>query len=247
MRRVMLGSMASVMGFLLAGCGDFWPGKPQPAVPVTLGTEAGFLAAYGSKCAACHGDNGRSGAARPLNDPLYLAITPKTAFAQAVGHGQGTLMPAYLAETGGPWSDERLDAFVDDVYTFWGDAARFEGQQLPQHAPSPGNAEKGASSFATWCGACHGDDGAGLDAPSTAEGVVNGHSVINRFYLQLISDQGLRSAVIFGHEEYGMPSFRGPFPGRGDDGLDEDTINDITAWLISHRVTPASQASEATP
>ena len=243
MRRIILHALAFAAPLGLAGCGDFWPGKPKPSTPVTLGTLEGFNSVYSAKCAACHGDNGRLGAARPLNDPLYLAITPKDAFARAVGHGQGRLMPAYLSEQGGPWDADRLERFVDDVYAFWGEPDRFKGEDLPGYAMAQGDATAGGQAFATWCGACHGADGAGLEAVP-ANGV-NGHSVVDNNYLNLISDQGLRSAVIFGHEEYGMPSFRGPFPGRGDASLDEKTINDITAWLIGHRRTSAEQASEA--
>ena len=35
-----------------------------------------FGTLYGQYCAGCHGADGRLGAARPLNDPVYLALVP---------------------------------------------------------------------------------------------------------------------------------------------------------------------------
>ena len=234
----------ALLGMLaLSGCGE-WPGKPQVSIAAAPGTEAGFQSMYALQCAACHGDSGRSGAARPLNDPLYLSITPKSEFSQAVGHGQGILMPGYLKEEGGPWQPDILADFVDDLYLAWGDDLAHQGEQLPAHDIGNGDAARGAASFATWCGACHGADGAGLKSEPTGEGVVDGHSVVDQDYLRLISDRGLRSAVVFGHPEYKMPSYRGPFPGQGDRMMDEQAIDDITAWLISQRVTVTQQATK---
>src|SRR6185295_15369486 len=64
--------LVALMIFALAtGC-DRLPGKPtaqerwQPATEVT-----DFSRLYAANCAGCHGADGRLGAARPLNDPLY--------------------------------------------------------------------------------------------------------------------------------------------------------------------------------
>ena len=160
MKHHLLGGCVIAM-LALAGCGE-WPGKPRATVAAAPGTEAGFQSMYALHCAACHGDNGRSGAARPLNDSLYLSITPKSEFSKAVGHGQGILMPGYLSEQGGPWQPDILADFVDDLYRVWSDELAHQGEALPAHAIGAGDVSRGAKSFATWCGACHGADGAGL-------------------------------------------------------------------------------------
>ena len=60
-----------------------------------------------------HGADGRLGAARPLNDPLYLALastaTLRTMIAQGV---PGTSAPAFAQQAGGPLTDKQIDALV---------------------------------------------------------------------------------------------------------------------------------------
>ena len=57
-----------------AGC-DRLPGKPTPEERWKPATEiTDFSQLYAQNCAGCHGADGRLGAARPLNDPLYLAL-----------------------------------------------------------------------------------------------------------------------------------------------------------------------------
>ena len=228
-------SIAAV--FVLAGCGD-WPGKPVAVVAPAAGSREAFDANYAVQCAACHGANGTNGGARPLNDPLYLAVIPEESFLAAVAHGQGILMPAYAAAEGGPWDKAALKTFVDGAYRFWGSSGGLDAATqgpLPSYALADGNAQAGAAVFASWCGACHGSDGAGLAGAAPGPEAVDGGSVVDSFYLRLISDQGLRSAVLFGHADLGMPAYRGPFPGHGEAMLDEESINNITAWLKSRK------------
>lgn len=247
--RVMIGSLIAVAW--LGGCGDFWPGKPKPVTDPVEASRIGFMNLYTENCSACHGHNGKLGAARPLNDPLYLSIMSKASFTKAVGHGQGILMPAYLVSEGGPMTEAELDTFVDDVYTYWGTSDDKNSNSSTPSYEGPGSSAEdvgpGGKAFATWCGACHGQDGKGLGDEKPIDGAVNGHSVVDEFYLRLISDQGIRSAVIFGHPEYGMPSYRGPFPGQKDKTLDEDSINEIVAWLLAQRVSVKTQAQEVNP
>src|SRR3989442_1239519 len=56
------------------GC-DRLPGKPALAERWTPAMEVtDFSRLYAQNCSGCHGADGRLGAARPLNDPLYLAL-----------------------------------------------------------------------------------------------------------------------------------------------------------------------------
>lgn len=203
----------------LSGCGD-WPGTPVAMVAPAVGSHEAFDATYALHCAACHGHNGIHGAARPLNDPLYLSITPKSAFAAATAHGAGVLMPAFASSEGGPLDEAAIATFVDGVYSFWG-TQQDTSESVPQYASTDGDPSRGATAFESWCGACHGADGA-----------LEGHSVVDPFYLQLMSEQAVRSAIIFGRPSLGMPSFQGPFPFKGEAQLDAKTLNDITAWLL---------------
>ena len=41
-------------------------------------------------------------------------------------------------------------------------------------------------------------------------------SVVDESYLLLVSDQALRSTVLFGRIDLGCPSYLGPYPGQPD-------------------------------
>src|SRR5262245_59760515 len=66
--------VAVVLLALATGC-DRLPGKPTPEDRWKRATEVtDFSQLYALNCSGCHGADGRLGAARPLNDPLYLAL-----------------------------------------------------------------------------------------------------------------------------------------------------------------------------
>ena len=229
--RILLVLLAS----FVFGC-EKWPGKPVSNVVPAEGSRESFAANYALHCAACHGPNGIDGAARPLNDSLYLALTPRANFMEAITHGTGALMPAYAASEGGPWDSAALETFVNSIYSYWGEG-KIAGSDAPVYASTAGDPLRGEVAFASWCGACHGNDGAGLGEALPSSDAVDGHSIVDPFYLQLVSQQGLRSAVIFGRPSLGMPSYEGPFPGKGSARLDETTLSDITAWLLKRKAT----------
>ena len=85
----------------LAGC-DAMPGRPQPADHPSLPSEVtDFAALYGQTCAGCHGTDGRLGAARPLNDPIYLALVPRDRLRTIIAQGvPGTAMPGFAPAAG---------------------------------------------------------------------------------------------------------------------------------------------------
>jgi cytochrome c oxidase cbb3-type subunit III len=87
---------------VLTGC-DVMPGRPQPADRPVLPSEVtAFTALYGQYCAGCHGADGGLGAARPLNDPVYLALIPQERLRNIIAQGvPGTAMPAFAAGAGG--------------------------------------------------------------------------------------------------------------------------------------------------
>ena len=58
--------------------------------------------------------------------------------------------------------------------------------------------------------------------------------MINPDYLALVSDQALRTAVIVGRSDLGMPDWRAYTPGRP---MSSQEISDVVAWLASHRQT----------
>src|SRR6185295_19926252 len=89
-----------LLGWVM-GC-DRLPGKPtqeerwRPAAEVT-----DFSQLYAQNCSGCHGADGRFGAARPLNDPLYLAVANADVLRQVTAKGvSGTAMPPFADKAG---------------------------------------------------------------------------------------------------------------------------------------------------
>ena len=213
-----------VMALGAAGC-DTLPGKPKAADRNPLPSQVmGFAALYGSNCAACHGAEGRLGASRPLNDPLYLALIPRERLRRVVADGiPGTLQPAFGSSAGGTLTDAQIDALVGGIVDRWGKAAPGKAAALPPYAAAGGDAARGRAVYATACAGCHGPDG---------KGGPKGGAVADASYLALVSDQYLRTTVIAGRIDLGMPDWRGYTPGQP---LTERQISDVVAWLVAQR------------
>jgi hypothetical protein len=56
--------------------------------------------------------------------------------------------------------------------------------------------------------------------------------VVSSDYLHLVSDQYLRSVVIAGRPELGMPNYQQLVPNKP---MSPEEISDVVAWLVSHR------------
>src|SRR5262249_47123637 len=230
------------LGIILAiGC-DRLPGKPTPEERWKRTTEVtDFSQLYALNCSGCHGADGRLGAARPLNDPLYLALvsdaTLRTMIAQGV---PGTAAPALAQQVGGPLTDKQIDILLEGMRSRWGKAENFKNVALPPYSlqdasakdSRPGDTQRGAATYQTYCAQCHGKDGSG--GPK-------GGAVVDPAYLALVSDQALRTAVIVGRSDLGMPDWRANVSGRP---MSPQEISDVVAWLASHRQT-ASIASKS--
>jgi cytochrome c oxidase cbb3-type subunit III len=212
---------------LAAGCsGAPSPGRPTVAeVPVRPESVLAFSTLYGQNCAGCHGASGRMGAALSLNNPVYLAIVPDSVLRRVVAYGvRGTSMPAFSLNAGGALTDAQIDTLVAGMRARWGRSDALAGVTAPRYATSgPGDTERGARVYATFCASCHGPDGTGGE---------RGHSVVDDSYLALVSDQGLRTVAIVGRPELGMPDWREDVKGRP---MTEQEITDVVAWLVAQR------------
>lgn len=225
-----------ISALALTGCDWHLPGKPIKPVELEVGSRAHFDRVYFVHCLGCHGPEGRNGPARPLNDPMYLSLISNETFEHVVENGHGALMPGFKKTPFGGLSSDEIATFTKSIKTFWGDSKKVE-PDLPSYAqPSgAGDLRSGKATFALFCGSCHGDDGAGKEGGAG--------SVVNRFYLDLVSDQALRSTVIFGRTDLGCPTFLGPYPGQPEGRrLTSAEIDDVTAWLVSNRVSISQEA-----
>jgi len=218
-------AVAMLLALSLAGC-DLLPGRAgardqREAAPTQVAT---FHALYSQQCAGCHGRDGRLGAARPLNDAVYLALVPAPRLRQAIAEGvPGTAQPAFAKSAGGALTDEQIDALVQGLLATWARPGATQGVTVPPYAAKPGDPERGSAVYTAACAGCHGEDGRG--GPKA-------RSVVDPSYLALVSDQHLRTTVIAGRADIGMPDWRGQIAGRA---LSPAEISDVVAWLVTKR------------
>ncbi len=214
----------------LVGC-DVVPGRPKPDARELAPSEViVFDTLYARNCAGCHGRDGRLGAARALNDPVYLALVSPERVRQVIAIGvPGTAQPAFALDAGGSLTDQQIDVLVRGIEDRWRRPDAVVLQEIPPYdaarATSRGdaNAERGRVVFAGACASCHGD--AGGDGP-------RGGSVTDPSYLVLVSDQHLRTTVIAGRSDLGMPDWRGA---GGTAPLTPQQVSDVVAWLVAQR------------
>lgn len=195
-----------------------------------------FATLYGHNCAGCHGEHGQNGAAISLANPVYLATASEADLKRVIAGGvKGTPMPAFAKSAGGTLTDQQIDALTKGMLKAWSDPSQLGGMKPPPYASSAqGDAAHGQTAFSTYCGRCHGNDGAG-----NAEKHVG--SVVDPTYLALVSDQGLRSVIIGGQPVQGMPDWKSEKMGEATHVLTDQEITDIVAWLASHRVQTPGQ------
>jgi cytochrome c oxidase cbb3-type subunit 3 len=225
----------------LAGC-DGLPGHPSARDEVVRPDQVlDFKTLYKENCSGCHGADGKGGASIALRDPVYLAIADDAAIRNvAAGGVAGTQMPPFAQSKGGMLTDEQIGVLVKGIRA-WGladnpraDVSRTDVPRdgLPPYATqSPGDPQRGAAVYATFCARCHGANG---------QGGKGGSSIAGGAYLSLVSDQYLRTIVIAGRPELGAPDWRGNVTGRAMTAVE---ISDVVAWLASQR--PPSQRSNS--
>jgi cytochrome c oxidase cbb3-type subunit 3/ubiquinol-cytochrome c reductase cytochrome c subunit len=201
-----------------------------------------FSTLYQANCAACHGVNGRNGAAISLANPVYLAIAGEDTVRQIAAKGvAGKLMPPFAKSAGGMLTDQQINVLAHGMVQQWSKADLLAGQSVPQYSSTtPGDAARGLQAFGTFCARCHGLNGEGTSGDSKSGKV---GSIVDASYLALISDQGLRSITIAGRPDEGMPDWRTD----ADQPLTDQQVTDIVAWLASKRTTTPGQVYPTQP
>jgi cytochrome c oxidase cbb3-type subunit III len=228
LRRLIVTAAGTLLIVGLSASCDRLPGKPQEALRWKRPTEiVVFDQLYAENCSGCHGADGRLGAARPLNDPLYLALANDETLRLVIAQGvPKTAMPAFAQQQGGNLIDDQIKVIVDGIRSRWGRSEQLN-VTLPDYKSGKdselADGSRGAIVYQTYCAQCHEADGRG---PKTAG------SIVDPNYLALVTDQSLRTTVIVGRSDLGKPDWRNNVRGRP---MSSQEISDVVAWIASHR------------
>jgi cytochrome c oxidase cbb3-type subunit 3 len=223
--------LAHLAAILLAGCGAPH-GQPRSGSEVLAPNEVlDFGPLFSENCAACHGAEGRGGAAIALANPVYLAIADDASIRKVIAQGApGTAMPAFAQSAGGVLTDAQIGVLTKEIPSRWSRPGILDPASAPPYAPKlTGDAQRGEAAYKTFCESCHGPAGRGGQKAS---------AISDGSFLALVSDQSLRTIVIVGRPELGAPDWRGSLPGRP---MSDQEITDVVAWLASRRVANPGQ------
>ena len=212
--------LCSIMG--LSSC-DQLPGKPKESdrwKPPEA--EKNFQVLFEENCRACHAGETNIGASISMRDPLYLAIIPPDVLRKITAEGvPGTTMPGFLKANGGELTNAQVDIIVNGILN-WGKSAQITKTNLPPYSAALGDANHGSEVYNRFCASCHGQVGQNGKAGS----------ILQPDYLQLVSDQYLRSVTIAGRPELGMPNYQNLVPNQA---MSDQDIADIVGWLAARR------------
>jgi cytochrome c oxidase cbb3-type subunit 3/ubiquinol-cytochrome c reductase cytochrome c subunit len=221
------------------------PGKPLP------GSEAKrpdqileFRTLYKENCSACHGNLGRMGAAISLANPAYLSFVGVANLERITANGvPGTMMPPFSKKAGGVLTDPQIAVLAQGIVSSWGRPSAPSGlNPLPYASNLRGDMMQGRNTFIAFCSRCH-----GTDAEGAVAGAMHTGSLVEPAYLSLISDQGLRSLIVAGQPDQGMPGSTSDLPGDGARPMTDQEVTDVVAWLASHRTTTPGQPYQPHP
>ncbi len=217
-----------ILAFSIAALGSTGcrlPGKPGPEyIPTRPDQVTNFAMLYRKNCQACHGAEGRDGMAVSLGSPAYIAYAGREHIAAITANGiGGSLMPGFASNEGGLLTDQQVAILADGITSHWKNVGALGGATPPPYeSQATGNPTAGEALFRADCLHCHAPGGSSILAPT---------------YLALVSNGGLRSLIVAGKPDQGMPDWRG-YPGGplGDQG-----IADLVSFMISHRTPDPGQ------
>ena len=208
---------------------DALPGRPTEAERYVRPDQVeDFDPLFATHCAGCHGAEGMLGPARMLADPLYLVFAGEEVLRATITGGvPGTPMTAFAQAKGGPLTEAQVDVLARGLVERWGEGET-RPADLPAYAQPPGaSAARGRRDFERFCGECHGADGQGAEAGS----------VVDPNFLQLASDQLLRTTIVVGRPDLGMPDWQS---GEDRPPMTARNVADVVAYLAGLRPDAAA-------
>jgi mono/diheme cytochrome c family protein len=154
---------------------------------------------YSENCADCHGPVGEGGpnpsraddVIAPIGSAEYLGTRDDGTLRSIITSGQPNFgMSPFGAASGGPLSDEDIDAIVAFLRSWEANPP----VELPPEVKAGQTALTGVQVFAAVCSRCHGANGEGGLGPALADPQVQGK----------YDDQGLFDTISLGHEATAM-------------------------------------------
>jgi cytochrome c oxidase cbb3-type subunit III len=222
-KTITLAALCATAMLVAASCGANGR-QPVEAPAIRPADIADFRVLYSQNCSGCHGANGQGALTVGIGRPVYLAIADDATIRRTIEGGRpGTPMPAFARKAGGLLTDAQVDILVHGIRSWanpgWANAGAFANTQLPAYAASQsGDATRGAALFKVSCAPCHGLEGRGARA------------IADPSYLALVSDQHLRTVIIVGMPNLGMPDWR-----SHSKPLTDTDVGDVVAWLAAQR------------
>ena len=174
------------------------PGRRAAAIAVIRPSAvADFRLLYSENCSGCHGANGQGALTVGIGTPVYLAIADDATIRHVLEEGRpGTAMSAFAQKAGGLLTDTQVEILVRGIRS-WAKPEAFGPNKPPAYTASqPGDATRGQDVFKTFCFSCHDPNSRGARA------------IADSSYLNLVSDQHLRTVIITGMPHLGMPEDR---------------------------------------
>ncbi len=205
---------------MLVGTSCETPGRQAvEAAAIRPADIADFRVLYSQNCSGCHGANGQGALTVGIGRPVYLAIADDATIRKAIEEGRpGTPMPAFGRKSGGMLTDAQIGILVHGLRS-WANPGALANKKPPAYAASqPGEAARGGEIFKGSCAQCHGPEGRGPRA------------IADSSYLALVTDQHLRTVIIVGMPNLGMPDWR-----NHSKPLTDTDVGDLVAWLDAQR------------
>jgi mono/diheme cytochrome c family protein len=181
---------------------------------------------YAENCEVCHGENGAGRVGATLSKD-WPSIRPDLAVESTIRSGvEGSVMPAWSRENGGPLMDDDIDALVLYILSW-----ETGGLDLISPIPSPtarppitpipevqGDPNNGAVLYDQNCAMCHGVDGKGRVG-----------ATLDRVWTSIRPDLSVENTVRNGVEGSVMPAWSMENGGP----LTEAEIDDVVSYILT--------------
>lgn len=159
-----------------------------------------------------------------IGSPVYLAIAEDSTIRDTIAKGRrGTLMSAFSRNEGGMLTDAQIEILVRGIRQRWSKSLGIDSPPVYASAQA-GDTARGHEVFTEFCARCHAEDS--RDAGSIAD----------PSYLSMVSEQHLRTVIIVGMPNLGMPDWRGY-----NKPLSDAEIRDVVDWLAAQRQSFSAQ------